>query len=576
MIELFRRFSGRYRLLAIVAPLTKLIEAVFDLLTPLVIARMVDAGIRAGDMGEIRLCGALLAGMAILGFCFTLVCQKLAGLVSQGMGTDIRNALYEHMSSFSPADLDRFGTATLITRITSDVNQFQVAVALVLRTLLRWPLIAVGSVICAMAIDPALGSLFLVSTALVVAIFYLVMSRSVPLFARIQELSDVSGRITRENLSGVRQVRAFTATQRERTRFAEVARELADRSTFAGILSGSLSPATMLVLYGAVCLILLVSAGRVDAGILSTGQVIAFVAYMTQTLLSVNYVANLVVLVTRGHASSLRVLEVLDAETAMRYGAEAALMIDEDAPALELTAASLAYPQAAGESVSGVTLMLAQGQTLGIIGGTGSGKTSLMRLATRLYDASRGTVELFGNDIRDYTHAQLRSLVGTVPQTSSLLSGTLAHNLRWADPDATDEELYEALERAQAMEFVSELGGLEMQVEANGANLSGGQRQRICIARALIGHPRLVVLDDASSALDAITDAQLVDDLIAVPGITRVMISQRISTMRSCDIVCVLDAGQVVGLGTHEELRESCPVYAEICELQAGMGEVSA
>ena len=592
MFQLFRRFAGPYLLQIVVGPACKLIEVLFDLFTPLVIARMIDVAVAARDVDALLRYGALLAGMAVVGICFTLVCQKMAALASQGMGTAIRGALFEHVNELSYVELDRFGTPSLITRVTNDVNQVQLAIALGIRQLIRWPFLALGSMVAALLIDVELGAIFLVATPLIGFVFWFVMARCVPYFRQMQQKLDRIGLITREGLSGVRVVRAFVREEHERERFAEAAREQAATAIAAGRLSSTLNPVTFLVMNLAVCAILWRGGLRVDAGGLTQGQVVAFVNYMTQALLSIVYVANLVVVFTRASASAARVNEVLRCVPGIAD--EAAATVDlsaveagaDEAPALRLDGATFSYPDAAVPAVEGVSLELRCGGTLGVIGGTGSGKSTLVSLLPRLYDATAGAVEVMGVDVRSWPLGQLRRAVSIVPQKAELVSGTIRSNLLWRDAGADDAELWSALEAAQAAEFVRALpDGLDTRVEAGGANFSGGQRQRLTIARALVGAPEVLILDDSSSALDFKTDAAL---RAAVRGLARtaatrsglpltcVIVSQRVSSVRDADQICVMSHGRAVGLGPHAQLMEGCVLYREICASQLGEAEMSA
>lgn len=592
MFQLFRRFAGPYLLQIVVGPACKLIEVLFDLFTPLVISRMIDVAVAARDVDALLRYGALLAGMAVVGICFTLVCQKMAALASQGMGTAIRGALFEHVNELSYVELDRFGTPSLITRVTNDVNQVQLAIALGIRQLIRWPFLALGSMVAALLIDVELGAIFLVATPLIGFVFWFVMARCVPYFRQMQQKLDRIGLITREGLSGVRVVRAFVREEHERERFAEAAREQAATAIAAGRLSSTLNPVTFLVMNLAVCAILWRGGLRVDTGGLTQGQVVAFVNYMTQALLSIVYVANLAVVFTRASASAARVNEVLRCVPGISDEAAAAVDLSAvaagagEAPALRLDGATFSYPDAAVPAVEGVSLELRCGGTLGVIGGTGSGKSTLVSLLPRLYDATAGAVEVMGVDVRSWPLGQLRRAVSIVPQKAELVSGTIRSNLLWRDAGADDAELWSALGAAQAAEFVRALpDGLDARVEAGGANFSGGQRQRLTIARALVGAPEVLILDDSSSALDFKTDAAL---RAAVRGLARtaatrsglpltcVIVSQRVSSVRDADQICVMSHGRAVGLGPHAQLMEGCVLYREICASQLSEAEMSA
>ena len=587
MIELLRRFGGKFRRYMVVGPACKLIEVIFDLLTPLVIAQMIDKGIGSHDVSAVIHYGMVLGAMAVIGISFTLVCQKMAALTSQGMGTDIRGALYKHINKLSYAELDRFGTPSLITRITNDVNQVQLAVALGVRMLIRWPFLAVGSMCAALAIDLKLGIIFLICTPAIGLVFWFVMARCIPYYKQLQAKLDRIALICREGLSGARVVRAFVREDHERKRFAEAADDQAHTAIAVGKLSSILNPVTFLVMNLGVCAILWVGGIQVNVGELTQGQVMAFVNYMTQTLTSIVYVANLVVVFTKASASASRINEVLNCVPSITDEGNQPVALPEPSelaggaapvPALSFDHASFSFGAGAANAVSDVTLKLPLGKTLGIIGGTGSGKSTLVSLIPRLYDASAGSVCVMGADVRTWPFDQLRRVVATVPQRASLVSGTIRSNLTWRDEAATDEELWAALDMAQASEFVrNKPQGLDAPVEAGGKNFSGGQRQRLTIARALVGSPQVLIMDDSASALDFKTDAALRHAIRersvrgAAEGglpLTTVIVSQRVSTVRDADMICVLDHGSVAGLGTHDELYASCQLYREICQSQ--------
>ena len=587
MIELLRRFGGKFRRYMVIGPACKLIEVIFDLLTPLVIAQMIDKGIGSHDVNAVIHYGMVLGAMAVIGISFTLVCQKMAALTSQGMGTDIRGALYQHINKLSYAELDRFGTPSLITRITNDVNQVQLAVALGVRMLIRWPFLAVGSMCAALAIDLKLGIIFLICTPAIGLVFWFVMARCIPYYKQLQAKLDRIALICREGLSGARVVRAFVREDHERERFAQAADDQANTAIAVGKLSSILNPVTFLVMNLGVCAILWVGGIQVNVGELTQGQVMAFVNYMTQTLTSIVYVANLVVVFTKASASASRINEVLNCMPSITDEDNETVALPEPGelaggavpvPALSFDHASFSFGVGAANAVSDVMLELPLGKTLGIIGGTGSGKSTLVSLIPRLYDTGAGSVSVMGADVRVWPLNQLRHVVATVPQRASLVSGTIRSNLTWRDESATDEELWAALDMAQASEFVrNKPQRLDAPVEAGGKNFSGGQRQRLTIARALVGSPQVLIMDDSASALDFKTDAALRHAIRersvrgAAEGglpLTTVIVSQRVSTVRDADMICVLDHGSVAGLGTHDELYASCQLYREICQSQ--------
>ncbi len=583
MIELLRRFGGKFRRYMVIGPACKLIEVIFDLLTPLVIAQMIDKGIGSHDVDAVVHYGMVLAAMAVIGISFTLVCQKMAALTSQGMGTDIRGALYQHINKLSYAELDRFGTPSLITRITNDVNQVQLAVALGVRMLIRWPFLAVGSMVAALAIDLKLGVIFLICTPAISLVFWFVMARCIPYYKQLQAKLDRIALICREGLSGARVVRAFVREDHERERFVQAADDQAHTAIAVGKLSSILNPVTFLVMNLGVCAILWVGGIQVNMGELTQGQVMAFVNYMTQTLTSIVYVANLVVVFTKASASASRINEVLNCVPSITDEGNQPVALPEPGdvapvPALSFSHASFSFGAGAANAVNDVTLELPLGKTLGIIGGTGSGKSTLVSLIPRLYDAGAGSVSVMGADVRTWPLDQLRHVVATVPQRASLVSGTIRSNLTWRDESATDEELWAALDMAQASEFVrNKPQALDAPVEAGGKNFSGGQRQRLTIARALVGSPQILIMDASASALDFKTDAALRHAIRersvrgAAEGglpLTTVIVSQRVSTVRDADMICVLDHGSVAGLGMHDELYATCQLYREICQSQ--------
>ena len=572
MINLLRRFLGPYRAKALAGILTKMVEVVFEVLTPLVVAAMIDEGVRLQDVGAVVRLGLVLVAFAAVSYGSTFVCQRLAAQVSQGMGTDVRDALYAHVNRLAAADVDRFGTPSLLTRVTNDVAQVQLAVALGIRTLTRWPLLAAGSMIAAISIDARLGVVFLVCLPAITVVFALVMRSGVPYYRTMQERLDQISLVVRETLAGMRVIRAFGQDERERERGHRAVERQTQTAVAVGRLSALLNPATFVIMYAGVAAILMVGGMRVDVGDLTTGEVMAFVSYMTQTLVSISYLANLVVVLMRGQTSSVRILEVLDCEPSL---AEGELRAVPQAPGADVCALAfhdvqMRYEGAPVPALRDVSFELLQGQSLGVIGGTGSGKSTLVSLVARLYDTTSGEVQVFGEDVRSYGFSTLRSVVSIVPQRATLVSGTIRSNLSWRDPHATDEELWQALALAQARDFVEALPqGLDAPVEAGGTNFSGGQRQRLCIARALVGDPRVLVLDDAASALDFATDARLRKAIRSLGRrVSAVIVSQRVSSVRFCDQILLLDHGSFAGLGTHEELLATSALYAEICASQ--------
>lgn len=583
MRRLLQQFMKPYTSKAILGILTKMVEVVFEVLTPLVIARMIDHGVHTHNVAAVIGLGALLLLLAAVSYCFTLICQKCASVCSQGIGTDIRNALYEHISQFSAAELDFFGTPSLVTRLTNDVNQIQLGIALGIRQLTRWPLLAIGSIIACFSLNVAFGAVALISTVLVSVIFFVIMRASIPFYKDMQNKLDTVSQITREALSGVRVIRAFRKDAYESKRFSAAAQNQAQIAIGVGKLSALLNPATFFVMYSAILIILWISAvwisgDTLPGSTLTQGQVIACVSYMTTTLISIGYLANLVIVFLRAWASSMRIAEVLDTHLSITVPSTR-VELDCTAAALRFENVNFSYNAATHDealALHDVSFSIQAGQTLGIIGGTGSGKSSLAQLICRLYDMTSGSISLFGTDIQAYPLQQLHELVGYVPQKTSLISGTIRSNLLWRNPAATDEQLWDALTVAQAQEFVAQKPNqLDSVVEAGGKNFSGGQRQRLTIARSLVQMPRIVVLDDAASALDFATDARLRAALANLgEEVTSIIISQRVSAVMHADAILVLDHGRVAGLGDHETLLRDCPIYREICLSQLSKEEV--
>ena len=572
------RFLKPYRLQVFLGPVFKLIEAIFELIVPLVMADMIDVGVARGDTAYIWQRGALLVLLGVVGLASSLTCQTMASRASQGVGTDLRRSLFHHINTLSWRELDRFGTPTLITRMTSDINQLQTAVAMLIRLVVRAPFLVIGAVIMAMRIDLHLSLVFLAIVPLVALVLYIVMSRSVPFFKTIQKKTDRVALITRENLSGARVVRAFRKQESEQQRFDAACDDLAQNAIAIGKLNAVLSPFSFLILNFGIVAILWFGGVRVDTGYLTQGEVVAFVNYMSQILLALVVVANLVVIFTKAAASASRINEVFDTVPSIRDEGNTPVQPVPGASRVSFRGVDFAYYEGAEHALRGVNLDIPAGTSVGVIGGTGSAKSTLVQLIPRLYDATGGQVLVDGVDVRAYPLNQLHAKVGMVPQGNLLFSGTVRDNLRWRSPRATDDELWAALETAQAAEFVrSQPLGLDAPVSQGGANFSGGQRQRLTIARALVGGPDILILDDASSALDYATDAALQKALrVLTPRPTVISVSQRVSTVRRCDMIVVMDEGEVVGLGSHEELVRSCPTYQEICASQMRGEEAQA
>lgn len=572
------RFLKPYRLQTILGPIFKLIEAIFELIVPLVMADMIDVGVANRDVGYLWQRGGLLVLLGVVGLASSLTCQTMASRASQGVGTDLRRELFHKINTLSWRELDHFGTPTLITRMTSDINQLQTAVAMLIRLVVRAPFLVIGAVVMAMRIDLTLSLVFLAIVPLVALVLYVVMSRSVPFFKTIQRKTDRIGLITRENLSGARVVRAFRKQESEQQRFDAACDDLAANAISIGKLNAVLAPFSFLILNLGIVAILWFGGIRVDTGYLTQGEVVAFVNYMTQILLALVVVANLVVIFTKAAASAARLNEVFDTEPSIRDDQNSPVKPVSGTSRISFQDVDFAYYDGGAKALHHINLDIPAGASIGIIGGTGSSKSTLVQLIPRLYDAVSGSVLVDGVDVREYPLEQLHRKVGMVPQGNLLFSGTIRENLRWRKPDASDEELWAALDTAQAKDFVSKLpGGLNAPVSQGGANFSGGQKQRLTIARALVGEPDILILDDSSSALDYATDAALQSALYHLKNKPTVLtVSQRVSTVRRCDMILVMDEGEIVGRGTHAQLLDTCPTYQEICASQMSREEAEA
>ena len=576
MRRLFRYLKG-YEKETVIAPLFKMLEACFELLVPLVVAHIVDEGIQNADLPFIwRQCG-LLVLLAVVGMASSLTAQYFAAKSALGFGTALRRDLFAHINTLSHTELDRMGTPTLVTRMTSDVNQVQNGLNMTLRLLLRSPFIVIGAILMALTISPVLTLWFLGITAVISLVIWAIMRATVPIYHDAQTTLDRVTQLTRENYVGARVVRAFSRQKDEMAGFAAANDRLRDVQLAAGRISALMNPITYLIVNLGAIAILWHGGRQVDAGALTQGEVMALLNYLSQILLNLLRIADLVIIMTRAVASAVRVSEVLATPTTMPDPAAPELDAVPGAPAVAFEDVGFAYAGAGAPSLTGVTLAAAPGETIGVIGGTGSGKTTFVSLIPRFYDATGGRVLLFGHDVHRYGFAQLRRMIGVVPQKAVLFTGTIRDNMRWAKPDATDEEIWAALEIAQAAEFVrAKPGGLDAPVETAGRNFSGGQRQRLTIARALVPMPRILILDDSASALDYATDAALRTAIREkTQGMTVFIVSQRAAAVRQADRILVLDDGAPAGLDSHARLLQSCAVYREICLSQLSKEEVS-
>ena len=565
-----------YKLESIVGPLFKLLEACFELIVPLLVADVINNAIPNGDAAAVRRTALIMVLFGVLGLVCSITAQFFAAKAAVGFGAAVRSALFRHVNTLSHAELDRLGSSGLITRLTADVDQAQAGVNLVLRLLLRSPFVVLGSIIMALTISVKLTVIFLIATPLIGLVIYLVISRSLRLYKRIQAGVDRLSLLTRENLSGARVIRAFSRQQEEAGRFKDTADSLMRLQMFAGRISAALNPATMVIVDLAVVLIIWFGGKSVSAGEVGQGDVVALVNYLTQILIALVALANLIVNFTRGTASAARIQEVLEVRPSVEDSAKSAPQPVPGAPRVCFDHACFSYGGAAENVLTDVCLDAMPGETIGVIGGTGAGKSALVNLIPRFYDATAGCVRIDGVDVRDYPLADLRARVGMVPQQAVLFRGTIRENMRWGNPEATDEDIWRALAIAQARDFVEEReGGLDAVIEQGGRNLSGGQRQRLTIARALVREAQILILDDSASALDFATDARLRAAIHReTKGATVFIVSQRASTIRRADKIVVLDDGHVAGIGKHEELYETCPVYREICLSQLSESEV--
>lgn len=575
MHKLLRYIRG-YEKQALLAPLFKMLEACFELFVPLVVASIIDTGIKNADTVFIWQRCALLVLLAVIGLTCSLTAQYFSAQAALGFGTALRKDLFRHINTLSYSELDGIGTPTLVTRMTSDINQVQNGVNLTLRLLLRSPFIVIGALIMAFTISARLTLLFLAATAIISLIIWLIMRATVPIYHQAQNGLDRVTLLTRENYVGARVVRAFARQADETAAFIETNDHLKSIQVRAGRISALMNPLTYLVVNLTVIALLLLGGREVDTGTLTQGEVIALINYMSQILVNLLRLADLVISVTRALASGMRVNEILNTQTSMADPATRTLPTDSGSDAVCFQNVTFTYRGAGGPSLTDVSFTAHSGETIGVIGGTGSGKTTLIDLVARFYDAQEGTVQLFGHNVKEYGFAQLRELVGIVPQQAMLFTGTIRDNMRWAAPHATDDQIWEALEIAQAADFVrSKPGMLDEPVETAGRNFSGGQRQRLTIARALVPKPKILILDDSASALDFATDAALRKALKdKTKGMTVFIVSQRAASVQRADHILVLDDGLLVGDASHAELLKNCSVYKEICLSQLSKEEV--
>ena len=560
------RYLKNYKLNLTLGPLAKLTEAIFELIVPLVMSDIIDNGIDGdGGLEYVLSHGAIMVALGVMGLACALTCQYLAAKCSQGFGTELRNDLFRHINILSFKELDKFGTPSIVNRLSSDVNQLQYMVAMLIRLVIRAPFLVIGAAVMAMTINLKLSLVFIAAAPLIAVALYFIMSRSIPLYKNVQQKLDKVAQITRENLSGVRVVRAFSEQEYEKDRFDKSADELTRGAIVVGRISALLNPATFVIINAAIIAILWFGGGLVNTGEMTQGEVFAFVNYMTQISLALVVVAQLVVTVTKAIASGTRVVELLDATPSITDDGNTEVDTSVDAPAVKFDHVSFGYNEGK-YTLTDLTLTVPRGASVGVIGGTGSGKSTLVNLLARFYDVSEGSVELFGTDVKKYPLKQLRRTVAYVPQNTMLFSGTIRSNLLMGGRDADDETLWKCLETAQAASFVREKEkGLDSVVMQGGKNFSGGQRQRLAVARALAANSDILVLDDSSSALDFATDLNMRTAINATRGDTTLfLVSQRATSLKDCDVIVVLDGGLVAGIGKHDDLLKTCDVYREI------------
>ena len=565
------KYLRNYKKETILAPLFKLLEASFELFVPLVMAAIIDYGIGKSDIRYVLKMGGVLIALGIIGLVCSITAQYFAAKAATGFSTELRHELFEHIQNLSYTRMDTIGTSTLITRMTSDINQVQSGVNLVLRLFLRSPFIVFGAMVMAFTVDVKAALVFVVAIPLLSLVVFGIMLITMPLYRKVQSNLDAVLGVTRENLTGVRVIRAFNKEADEKKRFEQQNQVLTDAQKFVGKISGLMNPVTYIIVNGALIVLIYTGALRVDAGIITQGAVVALVNYMNQILVELVKLANLIITVTKAVACGNRIQSVFEEETGMSEGN---LTWPEEEqhtmPVVEFDHVNLRYAGSGEDSLTDISFRAMPGQTIGIIGGTGSGKSSVVNLIPRFYDATEGTVRIYGKDAKEYKIEDLRSHIGVVPQKAVLFQGTIAQNLRWGKETASDAELEKAIEISQAKEFVDEKENrLDYQIEQSGKNLSGGQRQRLTIARALVRNPEILILDDSASALDFATDAKLRKAIRQMDSHPVVFIvSQRASSIQYADQILVLDDGELVGIGTHAELMNSCEIYREIYESQ--------
>lgn len=572
------KYLKKYKKHLILGPIFKLLEAIFELIVPIVMAKIIDVGIEQKDVPYILKMGGVLVLLSVVGLGAALFCQYVASRCSQGFGTELRNELFNHINTLSMSELDKFGTSSMITRFNSDINQTQLGVAMLIRLAIRAPFLVIGATVSAIILKPSMSWIFLVTAPVVALILFAIMSKTMPVYTKNQRKLDKITAIAREDLNGVRVVRAFTEQEREQKRFEQATDDYSSSVIAIGKISALLNPLTFLVINFAIVALLYFGGNKINSGSLTQGELIAFINYMTQISLALVVVANMAVLFSKSYASAKRVSALLATPASISDEGNETVEPVENAPVISFKNVSFGYGEG-GMAIRNLSIDILKGQTVGIIGGTGSGKSTIINLLPRFYDVTEGELLIDGVDIKKYPLKQLRSKLGLVPQQSMLFSGTIRSNMRWRKEDAGDEEIYQALKIAQAFDFVMQKKDkLDERVQQKGKNFSGGQRQRLSIARALVGNPEIIILDDSMSALDFATDLALRKAINSdLPKTTtKIIISQRATSLKNADKIIVLDKGEVAGIGNHEYLLQNCDVYKEICDSQQKTPQESA
>ena len=572
----FKKYFKSYIKEIIFGPTFKLIETITELIIPILIASMIDVGVANHDTKYILTYGAIVVGLNVIGIVVSIISQKLAARAAVGIGASMRSDLYKKINTFSHAELDKYSTATINNRITHDVTRIQQAISMAIRMVMRTPFLLIGSMIMAMTIDMKLSLIFLVAAPLITGVVILILKATVPLYDRTQKNLDTVSNITRENLQGARVIRSFNKQDYEESRFEVATEKLSKSSIKVSAVSSLLNPLTATIINFSIVAVLWFGGIQVNIGVLTQGQIIAFINYLTQISTALIALANIIVALIKAINCGKRVNEVFNTTPSISSPQEVSGVITEDDTIadseyeVEFKNVSFAYPNMAKNAINNLNLKVKKGETIGIIGGTGSGKSTMVNLLPRFYDTTKGNIFIKGKNVKDYNLVALRGLMGMVPQKSVLFSGTLRENMQWHKPNATDDEIWRAIKTAQAEEFVKELDNrLDYKVQAGGKNFSGGQRQRLTIARAFVGNPEILILDDSASALDFQTDANLRHAIKTdAKNATVFLVSQRVNTIRNSDQIVVLDKGNVVGIGKHKDLMETCEVYKEIYDSQ--------